>query len=55
MPDQEWDVQDFFQRFRDGEFDGRLTETLGSLSQEQLTEVERFMIEGRYEIEQDDF
>jgi len=36
MSDQGWDVLEFVERFRNCEFDTRMTETLDSLSPEQI-------------------
>ena len=36
MSDQEWDVQEFIDRFRNGDFDSRLPEIIKSLSPEQI-------------------
>jgi hypothetical protein len=41
---QEWDVLDFVERFRDGDFEGQLGETLGSLSPEQIDELQRVLV-----------
>jgi hypothetical protein len=38
---QEWDVQEFVERFRDGEFDGQLGETLDLLTAEQVEDLRR--------------
>ena len=57
MSDQEWDVQEFVERFRNGEFDGRLAETLGSLSPEQIEDLEHALLiqgESRNEIGPED-
>ena len=40
MSDQDWDVQEFVARFRNGEFDGQLGETLDSLSPEQIEDLQ---------------
>jgi uncharacterized protein (DUF433 family) len=42
--DQEWDVLEFVERFRNGEFDARLAETLESLSREQIEDLESFLL-----------
>ena len=44
MSDQEWDVMEFVERFRNGEFDARLAETLDSLSPEQIEDLESFLL-----------
>jgi len=44
MSDQEWDVLEFVERFRNGEFDARLGETLESLSPEQIEDLESFLL-----------
>jgi hypothetical protein len=38
---QEWDVLEFVERFRDGEFDGRIGEALELLSSEQIEDLRR--------------
>ena len=45
MSDQAWAVLDFYRRFRDGEFDGHLIETLESLSESQLKELQALVLE----------
>ena len=40
---QEWDVLEFVERFRDGEFDGQLGETLNSLSPDQIEDLQLFL------------
>jgi len=52
MPDQEWNVSEFIERFRNGEFDGHLGETLDSLSPEQMEDLQSFLLvlgESRYQ------
>ena len=44
MSDQEWDVLEFVERFRNGEFDARLAETLDSLSAEQIEDLQSFLL-----------
>jgi hypothetical protein len=44
MSDQEWDVREFVERFRNGEFDGQLTETLDSLSPDQIEVLQRYLL-----------
>jgi len=44
MSDQQWDVSEFVARFQDGEFDGQLGETLGSLSPGQIEELQHFLL-----------
>jgi len=44
MSDQEWDVQEFVERFRDGEFDGHLREALDSLSPNQIEDLQSFLL-----------
>jgi len=44
MSDQEWDVLEFVQRFRNGEFDGQLGETISSLSAEQIEDIQHFLL-----------
>ena len=44
MSDQEWDVLEFVERFRNGEFDTRLAETLDSLSREQIEDLESLLV-----------
>jgi hypothetical protein len=47
MSDQEWDVLEFVERFRNGEFDGQLVETMESLSSEQIEELQaRLLMQG---------
>jgi len=51
MSDKQWDAQEFVERFRNGEFDDRLAETLESLSAEQIEELQRHLVmqgESRY-------
>jgi hypothetical protein len=51
VSDQEWDVQEFVERFRNGEFDGRLGEVLNSLSPEQIEDLQNVALiqgESRY-------
>lgn len=43
---QEWDVLEFVERFRDGEFDGHLGETLNLLSPDQIEDLQHFLREG---------
>jgi|KBSMisStaDraftv2_1062788.scaffolds.fasta_scaffold189003_1 hypothetical protein len=51
MADRNWDVLEFVERFRNGEFDGHLAETLDSLSPEQRGELQGQMIRGESGIE----
>ena len=44
MSDQEWDVLEFVERFRNGEFDARLAETLDSLAPEQIEDLQSFLL-----------
>jgi hypothetical protein len=44
MADHEWDVGEFVARFRDGEFDGQLGETLDLLSPEQIEDLQNFLL-----------
>ena len=44
MKDQDWDILEFVQRFRNGEFDGQLAETLDLLSPEQIEDLHRFVL-----------
>ena len=44
MSDQEWDVLEFVERLRNGEYDVRLAETLNSLSPEQIEDLESFLL-----------
>jgi hypothetical protein len=44
MSDREWNVGEFVARFRDGEFDGQLGDTLESLSPGQIGELQRFLM-----------
>ena len=41
---QEWDVMEFFKRFRDGEFDNELGETLDVLTSEQFEDFRRLLL-----------
>jgi hypothetical protein len=50
--DQEFDATEFVEQFQQGLLDGRLSDELSKLSQEQLTEVTLLLaalIEGRLE------
>ena len=52
MSDQEWDVLEFFEHFRNGEFDGHLSETIDSLSPEQMEDLDSLLLmegESRYQ------
>jgi len=52
MSNQKWDVPEFLERFRDGEFDAHLDEILRSLSPDQLEELQSLLLvegESRYE------
>jgi hypothetical protein len=44
VSDQEWDVDGFVARCKDGEFDGRLGNAIDSLSQGQFDDLERFLL-----------
>ena len=44
VSDLEWDVLEFVQRFRNGEFDGQLGETISSLSAEQIEDIQHFLL-----------
>lgn len=44
MSDQEWDVFEFVECFRNGEFDGHLGETLDSLSEEQIEDLRNLLV-----------
>ena len=44
MPNQQWDVLEFLKRFRDGEFDDELGETLDVLTSEQFEEFRRLLL-----------
>jgi hypothetical protein len=44
MSDREWDVLEFVERFRNGEFDGQLGETLDSLSSEQVEDLHSVLL-----------
>ena len=41
---QGWDVLEFVERFRGGEFNGQLGEILASLSSEQIEELQRMAL-----------
>ena len=52
MSDQEWDVLEFIERFRAGEFDGHLREAMESLSLDQIEDLQSFLLvqgESRYQ------
>ena len=54
MSDQQWDVLEFVERFRNGEFDGRLGEVLDSLSPEQIDDLQSVVLmqgESRYDFQ----
>jgi len=44
MSDRDWDALEFVERFRNGEFDARMAETLHSLSPEQIEDLESFLL-----------
>ncbi len=44
MSNQEWDVLEFVERFRNGEFDGQWNEALNSLSPEQIEDLNDFLL-----------
>jgi hypothetical protein len=44
MSDQEWDVLEFMERFREGQFDGNLSETLDSLSPDQIEDLHSLIL-----------
>ena len=44
MSDQEWDVLEFVERFKNGEFDGQLGETLDSLSPDQIEDLHSLLL-----------
>jgi hypothetical protein len=44
MLDQEWDIDGFFARFKNGEFDGQLVETLDSLSPGQIEDLQQLLL-----------
>ena len=44
MSDQAWDVLEFVERFKNGEFDGQLGETLDSLSPEQIEDLRNLLV-----------
>jgi hypothetical protein len=46
MSDQAWDVLEFVERFRNGEYDGQWGETLDSLSPEQIEDLHRLLMQG---------
>ena len=41
---QEWDVLEFIERFRNGDFDGHLAETFDSLTPEQVDDLQRLLL-----------
>ena len=51
MADRNWDLLEFVERFRKGEFDGHLEETFDSLSPEQRAELQGSLIRGESGIE----
>jgi hypothetical protein len=44
MPDQQWDVLEFVQRLRNGEFDDQLGETLDLLTSDQIEDLQRLLL-----------
>jgi len=47
-----WDATEFVERFREGEFDGHLDDTLATLSPDQLEELQSLLLiegESRFE------
>ena len=46
MPGDDWDARLFVERLQGGAFDGRILETLGALSSDQLNEVDDVLDEG---------
>ena len=46
MPEDDWDARLFVERLRGGAFNGRILETLGALSSDQLHEVDDVLDEG---------
>jgi hypothetical protein len=44
MSDQQWDVLEFVQRLRNGEFDDQLGETLDLLSSDQIEDLQRLLL-----------
>jgi hypothetical protein len=44
MSDQQWDVLEFVQRLRNGEFDDQLGETLDLLTSEQIEDLQRLLL-----------
>lgn len=46
MSDQVWDVLEFVERFRNGEYDGQLGETLDSLSPGQIEDLHSLLMQG---------
>ena len=44
MSDQEWDVLEFVEHFKNGEFDGQLGETLDSLSPDQIEDLHSLLL-----------
>ena len=45
MSDQEWDLLEFVERFRNGEYDGKVGETLDSLSSEQIEDLHSLLMQ----------
>lgn len=50
MADRNWDVLEFVERFRNGEFDSQLAEALDSLSPEQTEKLRSLLIRGENRI-----
>jgi len=44
MSDQEWDVLEFMERFGEGQFDGNLSETVDSLSLDQIEDLHSLLL-----------
>ena len=44
MSDREWDLLEFVERFKNGEFDGQLSKALDSLSPEQMEDLNSFLL-----------
>jgi len=44
MSDREWDVLEFMERFKEGKFDGHLSETLDSLSPDQIEDLHGLLL-----------
>jgi hypothetical protein len=53
MPADDWDATLFVERLKDGAFDGHVSETLGSLSTDQIDEVNKALAEDGWIVPED--